>query len=244
MPWRPMVLRGQRVLARCRESGDLVTEQGRVEIRYRRDSDKSYRAASRSLEPVAGAELFPDDHCVAAEAAQSKKASKGKGKPKKAAVPVDSASFPRTPRDGVALAYADGACSGNPGPSGLGVVLLVDGQRRELSEFLGVGTNNTAELTAILRTAEALPAGGRLDLYTDSSYAIGVVTGRMKAKKNRELIQRVQAAVRRLEEVSFHYVPGHAGVDLNERADGLAVEAVKTRESTGWTEVIPATGER
>jgi ribonuclease HI len=133
------------------------------------------------------------------------------------------------------LVYADGACSGNPGPAGLGVVMLWDGERRELSEYLGQGTNNIAELTAILRAAEAMPDRKRpLHLYTDSSYAIGVLSKGWKAKANQELVAATKAALARLDDVKLFYVKGHAGVPLNERADALAVEAVRSRRNAGW----------
>jgi ribonuclease HI len=110
--------------------------------------------------------------------------------------------------------------------------------RRELSEYLGNGTNNIAELTGILRAAEAVEDPARpFRLYTDSSYAIGVLTKGWKVKANVELVAAVKKALARLEDVSLHHVRGHAGVPLNERADALAVEAVETRASSGWREV-------
>src|SRR5690606_18850820 len=135
------------------------------------------------------------------------------------------------------LVYADGACSGNPGPAGLGVVMLWDEGGKELSEYLGHGTNNIAELSAILRAAEGTPDPARpLRLYTDSSYAIGVLSKGWKAKANQALVAAVKEALARLEDVELRYVPGHAGVLLNERADALAVQAVSRRDTAGWTE--------
>ena len=135
------------------------------------------------------------------------------------------------------LAYADGACSGNPGPAGLGVVLRHDGRSRCLSEYLGRATNNVAELTGILRALEATPDPARpLRIYTDSTYAIGVLTKGWKPKKNVELIAEIREALDGLDDVRIHHVPGHAGVELNDLADNLAVQAVKSRRSTGWTE--------
>ena len=141
---------------------------------------------------------------------------------------------------GGVLAYADGACSGNPGPAGLGVVLITETSRHELSEFLGHGTNNIAELTAIQRAAEAVvDPSVPVQIMTDSSYAIGVLSKGWKAKANQALIVDVKKALARLSRWELGYVPGHAGVPLNERADALAVAAVRDRRNAGWQKVTP-----
>ena len=236
MPWRTMRLRRQKVLARCDEAGALLAENGRVEIRYRPKDGRAYRAAQRNLEPGGDPTIFPDDHCAEAEPAPGRE-EKSPKKPRVGAEVGEGGApvAPEVPGEGEILVYADGACSGNPGPAGLGVVMLFGSVRRELSEYLGHGTNNIAELTAIMRAAEAVEnAATPLRLYTDSSYAIGLLTKGWKAKKNKELVAEVRAAFGRLEDAELHHVRGHAGVPLNERADALAVQAVETRESTGW----------
>ncbi|KPK13751.1 MAG: hypothetical protein AMJ62_14505 [Myxococcales bacterium SG8_38] len=135
------------------------------------------------------------------------------------------------------LVFADGACSGNPGPAGLGVVALFGEKRRELSEYLGEATNNIAELTAILRAVELANELGRpLRLYTDSQYAIGVLTQGWKVRANKELVAKVRKALDAHSDAKLFHVRGHQGVTLNEHADELAVRAVQTRQSTGWTE--------
>ncbi len=221
MPWRPVVLRGTRVLARCHASGALAEDKGKVEIRYRARDGKSYRALIKNLEPLAGEALLPDEHCG----------------------PAEAAAKPNTPRAGARsnaqlVAYTDGACSGNPGPCGLGVVLLEQGERRELSEYLGIGTNNVAELTAILRALEALGRSAETVLvHTDSQYAIGVLTKGWKAKANQALIGEIKERISHFPALELAYVPGHAGVPLNERADSLARAAVAARASSGWVAV-------
>jgi ribonuclease HI len=140
--------------------------------------------------------------------------------------------------EGAIIVYADGACSGNPGPAGAGVVLLDGTSRRELSHYLGVGTNNIAELSALELAALAIDARERpVRMHTDSQYAIGVLTKGWKAKANVELIARLRALLAHFADLELRYVPGHAGVPLNERADQLAVEAVERRESSGWMQV-------
>ena len=107
-------------------------------------------------------------------------------------------------------------------------------ERRELSEYLGVATNNVAELTAILRAVEALEVDLPLVVHTDSQYAIGVLTKNWKPKANQELIQRIKQRMQTVRRLELVYVPGHAGVSLNERADELARAAVAARASSGW----------
>lgn len=222
-----MTLRGARVLARCDEAGEPIATGGRVEIRYKPNDGRAYQAARANLTRIPGAALLPDEHCAPAEAA----APAGK---KKAAIKKAGAKAPAHP-DGAVIVYADGACSGNPGPAGLGVVLIDGAERRELSEYLGTGTNNIAELTAILRAAIDLEGASKpVRIYTDSRYSIGVLTEGWKAKKNPELIAETKRALAKIADVELHYVPGHAGVILNERADVLAREAVDHRRTRGW----------
>lgn len=113
-------------------------------------------------------------------------------------------------------------------------MLLEGEQTLVLSEYLGEATNNVAELAAIGRAAGASDKALPLRVFTDSTYAIGVLSGQMNAKKNRELIREVQGLLQTHPEVVLCHVPAHAGVELNERADELAVQAVRTRASQSW----------
>ncbi len=235
MAWRWMRLRNSKVLARSDERGALVSNGGRVEIRYKPNDGRAYFAGPSNLEPVADApELLPDDFCAEGQRVESKKPGKTKSKSKSKAKAPASA-LPSEPEAEEILAYADGACSGNPGPAGLGVVALWDDQRRELSEYLGQGTNNIAELTAILRALELAAELDRpLRLYTDSQYSIGILTKGWKAKANQALVAEIRGKLAQRSDVRIFYVPGHQGVTLNEAADELAVQAVQARKSSGW----------
>jgi ribonuclease HI len=220
MPWIEAMLRGQKVLARAGADGALVDEGGRVEIRYKPNDGRAYRAARANLVVVAGARPLPDDTCGPA-AAPPEKGAAAKPAPRAHAVPA-----------GAWQAFTDGACSGNPGPAGSGIVLVAPGGKmHEGFDYLGEATNNVAELTAILRALEWIPpSAGAIVVHTDSKYAIGVLTKGWKAKANQELI----AKTRRLVEqrgADLKYVPGHSGVPLNERADELAREAITSRRS-------------
>jgi len=221
MPWTVATLRGQRVLARAKADGSLAAESGRVEIRYNPNDGRVYHAAARNLE-VSGEPLMPDETCGPA------------GQPPETARKAGKAPAPAVPHPpGGWIAYTDGACSGNPGPAGCGIVLVSpDGKMHEGLEYLGQATNNVAELTAILRAVEWAPAEVKaLTIHTDSQYAIGVLQKGWKAKANQELISRAKEAVR-ARGARLVYVPGHQGVALNERADELAREAVQTRRTS------------
>lgn len=219
-----MMLRGTRVLARVDSGGQpLVGPDGRVEVRYKVQDTRAYRAAKRNLESIAGEGVLPDDTCAPAGDAPRSKADRAQR--------VSSQKHP----DDAIIVYADGACSGNPGPAGVGVVIQDERGRHELSHFLGEATNNIAELTAVLDAAEVIDDPARpVRIHTDSKYAIGVLSLGWKAKANTELVARVRQALSRFTDLKLIHVPGHAGVVLNERADALAVQAVKSGETSGW----------
>jgi len=132
------------------------------------------------------------------------------------------------PTDGVIDIHTDGACQGNPGPCSLGVVIRFGPHYKELSQFLGQGTNNIAELTAIKVALESLK---RTDLpvrlHSDSSDSIGVLSKGWKAKANKELIADIRRVVATFDDLQFIKVKGHSGLPLNERVDRLAVAAIE-----------------
>jgi ribonuclease HI len=230
VPWRKARFKQSEVLARCDAQGQLLVQDGRVEIRYRPSDARAYRAGARNLSLVVGSPVLPDDACASAEPVAPRPSTTAAG---------SAAAVPHAP-DGAIVAYADGACSGNPGPAGVGIVLLDHGGRRELSEFLGDGTNNIAELRAVELVLDDVEDADRpIRIYTDSQYAIGVLSKGWKAKANVELVKRVRERLAARKDVQLHYVRGHSGVPLNERADALAVQAVQERSSTGWLQIVP-----
>jgi ribonuclease HI len=135
--------------------------------------------------------------------------------------------------------YTDGACSGNPGPGGWGAILTFDGHEREICGGEADTTNNRMELMAAISALETLTRPCMVELHTDSQYLRGGVTGWMenwkkrgwltadkKPVKNIELWQRLDEA-RLRHDVSWHWVKGHAGHEMNERADELARQGMK-----------------
>ncbi len=134
--------------------------------------------------------------------------------------------------------YADGACRGNPGPGGWGVLLRAGGRERELHGGEALTTNNRMELTAVIRALEALEAGSRVRLYTDSQYVQKGITAWIhawkrrawrtadrKPVKNQDLWMRLDELAR-AHQVEWHWVRGHAGHPENERADALANKGI------------------
>jgi ribonuclease HI len=130
--------------------------------------------------------------------------------------------------------WTDGACSGNPGPGGWGAILKLGETAKELSGGDAATTNNRMELMAAIQALEALKRPCAVDLYTDSNYVRGGITGWLagwkrngwrtadkKPVKNIELWQRLDEATR-AHQVAWHWVKGHAGDIMNERADELA----------------------
>ena len=141
------------------------------------------------------------------------------------------------------VAYTDGSSRGNPGPGGYGAVLLyVDpsGQehRKELSQGYRLTTNNRMELLGAIVALEALKVPCEVELHSDSQYLVnafnqhwiegwlrkGWKNSQKQPVKNVDLWQRLLEA-KRPHEVSWHWVKGHAGQELNERADELATLA-------------------
>ncbi len=136
------------------------------------------------------------------------------------------------------VVHTDGACSGNPGPGGWGVILDYNGTRKELSGGAPETTNNRMELMGAIMALESLKRPCTVEMHVDSSYVKdgigkwihgwkknGWKTADRKPVKNAELWQRLDAALGS-HKVTWHWVKGHAGHDENERADELAREGM------------------
>jgi ribonuclease HI len=130
--------------------------------------------------------------------------------------------------------YTDGACSGNPGPGGWGVVMRWQDHDKELHGGEALTTNNRMELMAAIQALEALKRPSNVSLHTDSKYLLdgitkwiagwqrnGWLTSAKKPVKNDDLWRRLVEAMSR-HEVTWLWVKGHAGDPGNERADELA----------------------
>ena len=137
--------------------------------------------------------------------------------------------------------YTDGACSGNPGSGGNGVVMLYNGARKELSAAYRLTTNNRMEVLAVIKALEALKEKCIVNLYSDSKYVVDAINkgwarkwkanGWKKADKSRaqnvDLWERLLALLD-MHEVKFIWVKGHADNIENERCDLLARTAIES----------------
>ncbi|OFZ84251.1 MAG: ribonuclease HI [Betaproteobacteria bacterium RBG_16_66_20] len=136
--------------------------------------------------------------------------------------------------DGAVEIYADGACKGNPGPGGWGVLLRTRGHEKELCGGAAQTTNNRMELTAVIEGLASLKHRSKVRVYTDSQYVQkgisewihnwkrrGWRTADRKPVKNEDLWRKLDE-IARGHHVEWHWVKGHAGHPENERADMLA----------------------
>jgi len=134
--------------------------------------------------------------------------------------------------------FTDGACRGNPGPGGWGVLILTESGAQEFYGAEEQTTNNRMELTAAIQGLTTVASGASVAIYTDSQYvkngleswikawkANGWRTSAKKPVKNQDLWRALDSAAQRLV-VSWHWVKGHSGHPQNERADALANRAI------------------
>ena len=135
--------------------------------------------------------------------------------------------------------YTDGACQGNPGPGGWGVILRYNGKEKELSGFEAATTNNRMELQAAIEGLKALKRSMEVDLFTDSQYLRDGITkwlfqwkknnwrlSNKKPVKNQDLWEQLEVLIQ-IHHAKWHWVRGHVGHPENERADALARQAIK-----------------
>lgn len=137
--------------------------------------------------------------------------------------------------------YTDGACSGNPGKGGYGVVMLYGGRRKEMSEGFELTTNNRMETLAVIKALEVLKEPCKVNLYSDSKYVVDAIEKgwvikwrdnkwmRNKKEKasNVDLWERMLKLLE-VHEVKFIWVKGHADNVENERCDELARFAIQS----------------
>lgn len=139
------------------------------------------------------------------------------------------------------IIYTDGACKGNPGPGGWGVLFQYKGKEKELCGGEAETTNNRMELMAAIQALETLNQACSVKLHTDSKYVLQGITEWMinwkkrgwktatnKPVKNEELWRRLDAAIQR-HSIEWIWVKGHAGDTGNERADSLANRGIVSR---------------
>lgn len=212
MAWIRHRLRDSDVWAKVDANGALVRDgNDRVEIVYKpAPGAKVYRAAAKNLTAAGGEPVEFEAGEAAAPSAPAAKST---------AVPENAIQV-----------WTDGGCRPNPGPGGLGVVIVDGTHQREISEYLGESTNNIAELTAIMRGLQAVADRSRpVVVYSDSAYSIGSLTQNWKPKKNIELIGELKQLCGQFANLRFVKVEAHSGIPLNERVDHLVGAAISRR---------------
>lgn len=209
--WKRMSFKGNKVWVATTPDDLFVENNDKVLIKYGLKQTQEYWIKKDSLEPV--------DKAVPAgkkKAASHRKSSKDLNTPLKIPNCIQI--------------YTDGASSGNPGPAGIGALLIYNKNRKEISQSIGVATNNVAELSAIKIAISHLKRHNLpVRIYSDSSYAIGVLTQNRKPQANRELIIEIRRMIQPFTDLEFIKVKGHAGIKENEVADFLATSAINKK---------------
>jgi ribonuclease HI len=215
--WKRMSFKGNKVWVQTDDKKNLLIEKGMVLIKYNLKQDYEYRVKPESLNP--------EDQAVPAQKKSASKKSQSKPQANKRQKEQNIETD--LPKNCVKI-YTDGASSGNPGPSGVGIVFIHGKNKKEISKYIGTATNNIAELTAIKMALEELKRDDLpVCIFSDSSYSIGLLTKNWKPKKNQTLIYEIRTLMKKFCDLTFIKVKGHSGIKENEVADFLATSAIK-----------------
>ena len=201
--WKRMRFKKNKVWLAVNRSGKPIEENGKVLIKYQLDQTHEYWVRKSNIKPL-------------------------NSDPLKTQQIENNATVSQAGNKEQILIFTDGASSGNPGPAGIGVVLRFGEHEKEISEYIGLATNNMAELKAIETGLLAIKKTHLpVRLFTDSRYAYGVLTLGWKAKANYKMVQSIKKTMIKFKNLKIVKVKGHAGDAGNERADFLATSAIK-----------------
>ena len=227
-----MIFKKNKVWLATDQDQNPVVKNGKALIKYQLDQDYEYWVVAKNIKPIDSVQqkgksankISPSVPPANSAAAKSKTSSRQKA----LATKSESSFSVETCCDGAICIYTDGASSGNPGPSGIGVLLRFDKHEKEISRHIGIATNNMAELEAIRSGLLAVKNTNLpVRVFTDSSYAYGVLALGWKAKKNQDIIASIKKILLKFDDLKFIKVKGHVGIEGNERADVLATSAIK-----------------
>lgn len=201
--WKRMRFKKNKVWLAVDTTGNPVEQNGKVLIKYQLDQPHEYWVHKSNIKSLDTKPL---------KTQKSEKEMRGEAPDSQEQICI----------------FSDGASSGNPGPAGIGVVLRFGKHEKEISEYIGMATNNVAELKAI---QTGLLAVKNTDLsvrvFTDSNYAYGVLALGWKARANRQMVESIKKTMAKFKNIRIVKVKGHAGDKGNERADLLATTAIK-----------------
>ena len=216
--WLRMRFKKNKVWMAVDAHGKPVVRDGKVLIKYQLEQDYEYWVKQGSVAALASE--VPETRRFSRKKRGSDVSEPGTPKKSKA---LDEESL----ADKICV-FTDGASSGNPGPSGIGVVLHYGEHEKEISEFIGNATNNIAELKAIEAGLSALKSRNiPVRLFTDSNYAYGLLMLNWKPKKNQQIVDLIKKKMVTFKDLKIIKVKGHSGHPENERADYLATSAIK-----------------
>ena len=223
--WKRMRFKKNKVWLALDQNGTPLVKNGKVLIKYQLDQTHKYWVHQKHVTPIESttSESIRDED-------EKKTNTKTLSKNQESKLMHEKA-FSDDTNDAIYV-YTDGASAGNPGPSGIGVVLRYGNHEKEISKYIGMATNNIAELMAIREGLLQLKQTKLpVRIFTDSSYAHGVLSLDWKAKKNKTIIRSIKKVMSTLRDIKIIKVRGHVGIEGNERADVLATSAIKKASS-------------
>ena len=217
--WKRMRFKKNKVWLATQADGSPLEKNGKVLIKYQLEQDYEYWVNKAGVVPLdSPSQKNEQKKTEKTDAKPNKKAKHHKSKD-----PLVEADDPDTIH-----IFTDGACSGNPGPSGIGVLMRFGTHEKEIAKYIGTATNNIAELQAIQTGLAAVKnTDYPVRVYTDSNYAYGVLALGWKSKKNKDIVESIKERMHKFKDLTFFKVKGHAGNKDNERADFLATAAIK-----------------
>jgi ribonuclease HI len=217
--WKRMWFKENKVWMATDAQGMPVAKDSKVLIKYQIKQDYEYWVNKKKVRPL--------DAPPTKSLHQNKSKSRNKNF-KKRKNAADRKFWDETEFKGKICLFTDGASRGNPGPSGIGVLLRYGEHEKEISKYIGNATNNIAELKAIEAGLSALRKTDiPVRLFTDSKYAYGLLVLNWKARKNQEVVESIKRIMDRFKDLQIIKVKGHSGHPGNERADYLATSAIK-----------------
>lgn len=198
-------------------NGRPLLKEGKVLIKYQLDQDYEYWVYQKNIQAIEDAPLDGLKDASKKRAALPTKITPRKDR--KIDQPVDC--------EQCICLFTDGASSGNPGPSGIGILMRYKAHQKKISRYIGLATNNIAELEAIRVGLEEIKNKNLpVRVFTDSAYALGLLSKGWKPKKNQELVAKIRLLMDQFKDLVFIKVKGHTGHPENECADQLATSAI------------------